>query len=224
MSQAVLPQIKKLIERFQELEGEAKGTDWSYIDIGTASEFVMSGIAAIQRATGQDSAYSTELENAAEKLADPWIQARIPYVGGALRAVLHAIESGYLVTVEELIHADVFGDFLEMAHYLLDEGYKDPAAVLIGGVLEGHLRKLCVKSGIATELTEENGKPRPKKAERMNTDLAGKQVYSKLDQKSVTAWLDLRNKAAHGHYAEYSQEQVALMSQGVTDFLTRKRA
>lgn len=224
MSQAVLPQIKKLIERFLELEGEAKGTDWSYIDIGTASEFVTGGIAAIHRATGQDSAYSTELENAVEKLADPWIQARIPYVGGTLRAVLHAIESGYMVTVQELIHADVFGDFLEMAQYLLDEGYKDPAAVLIGGVLEGGLRKLCVKNSIPTEVEDSRGRPRPKKAEAMNTDLTSRGVYSKLDQKTVTAWLDLRNKAAHGDYDKYTAQQVTLMSQGVTDFLTRHPA
>ena len=101
---------------------------------------------------------------------------------------------------------------------------KDPAAVLVGGVLEGHLQKLCVKSGIATQVTDENGKPRPKKAERTNSDLAGREVYSKLDQKSVTAWLDLRNKAAHGHYDEYTRKQVELMSQGVTDFLARHRA
>jgi hypothetical protein len=38
---------------------------------------------------------------------------------GALRA---DYEAGYLSTVEELIHADVFGDFLDMARYLLHEG------------------------------------------------------------------------------------------------------
>ena len=46
-------------------------------------------------------------------------------------------------------------------------------------------------------------------------------VYSKLDQKNVTAWLDLRNKAAHGKYAEYQIEQVALMLDGVRNFVTR---
>lgn len=46
-------------------------------------------------------------------------------------------------------------------------------------------------------------------------------VYSKLDQKAVTAWLNLRNKAAHGRYAEYTEAQVALFLQSVTDFVAR---
>ena len=47
------------------------------------------------------------------------------------------------------------------------------------------------------------------------------EVYLKLDQRAVTTWLDLRNKAAHGKYAEYSLEQVRLMQQGITEFMAR---
>jgi len=54
--------------------------------------------------------------------------------------------------------------------------------------------------------------------------LAKAEVYTKLDQKSVTAWLDLRNKAAHGKYTEYEKEQVVLMMRSVTDFLARMTA
>jgi hypothetical protein len=46
-------------------------------------------------------------------------------------------------------------------------------------------------------------------------------VYSGLDQKSVTRWLDLRNKASHGKHSEYTKEQVALTLQGVQDFAAR---
>ena len=56
----------------------------------------------------------------------------------------------------------------QMAEYLLGEGYKDPAAVLIGGVLEQYLRKQCEKSGI--EVNSDSGKPR--KADTLNSDLA----------------------------------------------------
>jgi len=103
-----------------------------------------------------------------------------------------------------------------MSEYLLSEGYKDPAAVIIGSVLEEHLRKLCDKNGIAVELS---GKP--KKADQLNSDLAAKPVYSKLDQKSVTSWLDLRNKAAHGKYTDYTSEQVVLYLQGIQNFMAR---
>ena len=143
----------------------------------------------------------------------------LQFLMGILQALKADYEAGYLQSLEELVHADIFSDFLEMAGYLLSEGYKDPAAVLIGGVLEEHLRKLCDKNGISKDVNN-----RPRKADALNADLAGKNALSKLDQKNVTAWLDLRNKAAHGRYTEYSREQVELFHQSVLDFLTRNPA
>ena len=55
----------------------------------------------------------------------------------------------------------------------------------------------------------------------MNNDLAFADVYSKLDQKNVTAWLDLRNKAAHGKYDEYNADQVRNLLVGVREFAAR---
>jgi hypothetical protein len=135
---------------------------------------------------------------------------------GILKALRADYEADYLSSVEELIHADIFSDFLEMASYLLKEGYKDPAAVMIGGVLEEHIRKLCNKHNI---LTTSSG--RPKKTDTLKDELASAGIISKLDQKNVTAWLDLRNKSAHGKYSEYTQQQVELLHQSVQDFLSR---
>ena len=42
---------------------------------------------------------------------------------------------------EELIHASVFADFLQMADYLVDSGYKDAGAVIAGSTLEGAFTK-----------------------------------------------------------------------------------
>ena len=123
-----------------------------------------------------------------------------------------------LAPIQELIRAEVFDDFLEMAEHLLDQGYKDPAAVVIGSVLEQHLKRLCDRVKIPTDL---NGKP--KKADLLNSELTAKKVYEKLDQKSVTAWLDLRNDAAHGDYDKYAAAQVKLLLLGVRDFLNRTR-
>jgi len=42
-----------------------------------------------------------------------------------------------------------------------------------------------------------------------------------LDQKNVTAGLDLRNKAAHGNYADYNIGQVKILISNIQDFITR---
>ena len=135
---------------------------------------------------------------------------------GALRALRRDYDAGYLSSVQNLVRAEVFADFLGMAEHLLKQGYKDPCAVLVGGVLEDHLRSLCQGRGIPLKMS---GKP--KKADSINNDLASAGVYSKLDQKNVTAWLDLRNKAAHAQYGEYNHDQVQNLLIGVREFAAR---
>jgi hypothetical protein len=139
---------------------------------------------------------------------------------GILKSIKQEIEGGWIFTVKGIISAEIFSDFLEMAKYLLDENYKDPAAVMIGSVLEEHLRNLCNKNNIEVD-TVKDSKSVPKKADLLNSELSAASVYNKLDHKSVTSWLDLRNKAAHGKYDEYTKEQVNIMFSGVTDFIAR---
>jgi hypothetical protein len=217
----VLPQLDELISTFEDLGRRTKHYDFSDIDRDETSSFILAGLDAIHRIAGTNSQYATQLDDLIKKLGPYDYLTPLPHVAGALKALRRAVASGYLVTLQELMHADLFSDFLEMAEHLLKEGYKDPAAVLIGGVLEEHLRKLCAKNGIALEYLDARGVLHPTKAETMNMDLASNNVYSKLDQKSVTAWLDLRNKAAHGQYGDYTSQQVEFLLQQVRDFLVR---
>jgi hypothetical protein len=177
----------------------------------------------IKRVDGVDGQFLIQTQKHVDQL-DKHCDAsgyRVDSVAGGLRSLRKAISGGYLISIQEHLHAEIFKDFLEMAEYLLDDGYKDASAVIIGGVLEEHLRKLCSKNGVALEFVNSKGVTKPKSVEAMNADLAGAGVYSKLDQKSVTAWYELRNKAAHGHYDKYDENQVRLIFQGVKDLIHR---
>jgi hypothetical protein len=97
----------------------------------------------------------------------------------------------------------LFSDFLEMAAYLLkEEQLKQPAAVLAGGVLEEHIRKLSELNGISCSSSEALG-AKAKKLDALNSELAKANVYGKNDQKQITAWCGIRNSAAHAHYDEF---------------------
>ena len=137
-----------------------------------------------------------------------------------LKAAKEEISGGWLFTTKGLASADIFSDFLEMASYLLSEQYKDAAAVIIGSTLESHLRQLCQKYTIPIQ-KDRRGKASPVKTDSLNIDLRKTGVYDLADQKQVTAWLDLRNSAAHGNYLSYSQSQIEIMLQGVQDFILR---
>jgi hypothetical protein len=205
---AIIKQIDDVLAKCQGASGAT--------EISRALGIVCS---AIRRLAPRGSYYTDNVQKYEARAASgvtSMALALVP-IEGMLRALRDDYERGYLQSVTELVHADIFSDFLDMASYLLQEGYKDPAAVVAGSVLESHLRKLCNKHGIAVAKPDSS----PKKADTSNADPAGADIYSKLDQKSVTAWLDLRNKAAHGQFSEYTKEQVTLMLQGVRDFASR---
>ncbi len=68
----------------------------------------------------------------------------------SLKALRRDCQEGFLTNIQGLVRAEVFADFLEMAEYLLGQGDKDAAAVLVGGVLEEALRGACYSRGLPT--------------------------------------------------------------------------
>jgi len=70
------------------------------------------------------------------------------------------------------------------------------------------------------EEPDRKGTLRPKRAETLNQEL-GKTAYNLLQQKKVTAWLDLRNSAAHAKYIDYDTKDVQQFVASLQDFLLR---
>jgi len=215
----ILDEIDYALSTWAPARDRSKYDDLSDLKDGTIAEVVATLSSTIQRLAPPSSAYAQRAQEVVEKYSPNLLHAAHAPLMGILRSLRQAYERGYWNSVQELVHADVFADFLEMAEHLLSQGYKDPSAVLVGGTLEEHLRQLCGKHGIAVKTP--SGEPR--KTSHLNDDLA-KVAYDKLQQKGVTYWLDLRNKAAHGKYSEYDERDVRGMLQGVRDFIDKFRA
>lgn len=125
-----------------------------------------------------------------------------------LRAVFLAaqedFEGGYLSTVRNLVQAEVFSTELEQARELLAAGYRGPAAVICGVVLETNLRSLCEARSLGVG-----------KLDKMNADLAKAGQYNSLVQKRITALAAIRNSAAHGKLADINDGDVQSMIEEV---------
>jgi hypothetical protein len=212
-AEAALKHVRNLLDEFDQF-----GWDYGPCPSFQLSRIITKQLVVIERLTSYGSVYRKNANSALSRwgASNKFTASRLI---GIIEAIVEDYEAGVLKTMEELIHADVFHDFLEMANYLLGEGYKDAAAVITGSVLEEHLRQLCIKSGNVSA-----GNNHPKKADTMNSDLRALEVYGKLDQKNVTAWLDLRNQAAHGRYEKYTPRQVAVMLEGIRNFVSRNPA
>lgn len=123
-------------------------------------------------------------------------------------AAMDDYKNGYLISIKNLIQADVFDSELEQAQELLSSGYKLAAAVIAGVVLETTLRDLCYQNSLSIG-----------KLDKMNSDLAKAGIYNKLQQKRITALADIRNSAAHGKPEEFSDNDVTIMIRDIEQFL-----
>ena len=214
-------QLNKIIEEYQSLKSRSQYDDLSDLPDNEIIRLTTRSRAAIERISGKNSAYYRQSEEIIANGGYPgYVCTQIIGVVDSLKV---DVESDFLKSYEELIHGELFSDFIDMARHLSSEGYKDPAAVIAGSTLESHLKNLCIKFSIETTF-EKDGKNISKKADQLNSELVKESAYSKLDQKNITAWLDLRNKAAHGHYSEYTKEQVDLLIESISDFIARHPA
>jgi len=211
--QQVLAQIDQSISEYQQLRARSKWDDCSDQTEAEAMRVCSRMASTLARLSPPGSYHQRNLEKITS--ADSSYFKLGPLVG-ALAALRKEYELGHFQSFAELVHADTAVSFIDMAEELHRQGYKDAAAVITGSLLEQHLRDLCAKNQISVEV---NG--RHKKADALNAELAGQAVYSKLEQKNVTAWLGLRNEAAHGNYATYTAAEVQLLIQNIQAFMSR---
>jgi len=212
---ALVAEAKELHEVAVQLDTHMGAIINAHLDESIFIAFKTSVLSFLSNTIGQENEYYAAIAGRTKRLGT----AETTLLLQLLQKIRRDIEDGWLDNLRGIVSAEIFSDFLAMAGHLFEEGYKDPAAVLIGSVLENNLKVLSGKHNLPTTQPDvKTGEPKPIKADGLNASLAKAQIYNTLMQKSVTAWLDLRNRAAHGHYQEYDAAQVQLMLEGVTDF------
>jgi len=214
----VLVELDCILKDYQDTSGQP-GFGFAPETLAECNRIITLLAAAINRHAPSRSEYVRQLEMS--MTYDKRFDAMASRLAGILQALRADYASDRIRTFQELVHTDLFADLLEAADYLLGETYKDPAAVMAGGVLEQHLRELCRKHSIDTTFTTPGGGTKPKMIDTMNADLAKASAYGKIDQKQVTAWAGIRNAAAHGHYDEYDDNQVRQMIAGIRGFISK---
>ncbi len=162
----------------------------------------------IVAACGKDSEHLKDFKSAEEPQSYQSSLERAELLSAVFQAAKEDYAGGYLNSVRNLVQAEVFSTELEQASELLASGYRLPAAVVAGVVLETKLRQLCSDSGISAG-----------KLDRMNADLAKSALYNSIVQKRITAVAGVRNSAAHGRPDEFSDADVKDMIDFIERFL-----
>src|SRR5262245_22292526 len=104
--------------------------DNGYLGEYDAQRIATRARAAIGRYAPPRSSYEGDAAEIGRELGNEEWRAKL------LTAIVHALRDDYalggLTAVQELVHADLFDDFLDMAAELLSKGFVGPAAALAG--------------------------------------------------------------------------------------------
>ncbi|MDP9354962.1 MAG: DUF4145 domain-containing protein [Chloroflexota bacterium] len=131
---------------------------------------------------------------------------------GILQGLSQDVEQGLLTSMQNLVAAEVFSDFLEMAEHLVQANHFHAAASLIGAVLEDSLRRLA-------DLYPEAGIKPKDGIDAMNKALVKAGAYNAVMAKRVDVWREVRNAADHGRFEDVEPNDVKDLLEGVTQFV-----
>ena len=109
-----------------------------WVDSDLFFEWRAQSLNLLRQLVSTEHTYPSSFEHGTEKSGVP---SSVKHGLGVLRAATEDLASGHLFDARELIAAEVFADFLEMATHLVAQAYKDAAASLTGAVLEDGLRR-----------------------------------------------------------------------------------
>jgi hypothetical protein len=203
----ILAELDSLIVEGKQLcatyKATGQGTYESSASEAALKAFVTSALATIARVGGVSSEYYRHLPTGGLKgllHVAMSVPASITASLGALVSLRSAVDAGLLISLEDRLRASIHDDFLEQGRALLDAGYHVAAMVLIGGVLENHLRKLCNNRSLTW-----SGKG---SMSAYNDPLQASGVYDKPTWRRIQSIGDVRNDAAHGNGAKVKNEDV----------------
>jgi len=114
---------------------------------------------------------------------------------GVFASAHDQLREGRVEGLIDSVRADAESEVLEQAQALLEAELFAAAAVLAGGALEVHVRRLCEKSNLS--LAPGHGTIDKYNSAIAQARNAGVVIYEKPEQSMVTAWAQLRNEAAH---------------------------
>lgn len=194
-----------LAQREFAFEGDLGGKYYT-VDIPASHAWATSALGLVQRVFGIESVHAVHLQERYRAFRK--YDSELAQAAAIFGAAKEDYEGGYLFTIRGLVRAEANQDILVQAAALLDAGHKDPACVVAGVALEQSIKELAARFGVEMA-----------KADRLNAELCKKGAYNIAKQKQLTAWLDLRNRAAHGEWNSYSAPDVKDLISGVERFV-----
>jgi hypothetical protein len=211
MTNILSRRFKELVEQASQVEAtDGVGTSKGHVNSDQLLNWKVKVKSLVSNTCGIDSQHFMHLTQAENSATYTSGVQNLRAMKAVLLACQEDYDGGYLSPIRNLVQAEVFDSELEQASELLRSGWKVPAAVVAGIVLETSLRELCTRHSLP------HGK-----LDRMNADLVKQGLYNANMGKRITALAGIRNSAAHGKPNEFTDADVKAMIEDIERFLAQ---
>lgn len=120
-------------------------------------------------------------------------------INATLNTLKSDIEFDFLASLKSQVAGEIYGDFTSLAKKLIDEGHKEPAAVLACGALEDSMKKFAIKHGLNVYDQELSG---------VVNALKGAGLLMGTQAGVVQSYVKLRNKTFHAQFDKVEMPEV----------------
>ena len=209
--------IKKIAEMGEEvLATETKGfQQQTFVNEQQFHDFRISGLSFLSRVFGNTSQHYQSFKT---EVTSPGT-SRTKRGLGILIAAGKDLEGDWIQTTRGAITAEILTDFMVMAKSHIDTGNMVGATVLIGAVIEKHLRNLCLANNI--DITNKQSKTTAlKKPLQLTGEAYKKKLYDRPQHKKIITWFELCDSAAQTPPVEILPRQVETMHVDVAKFMS----
>jgi hypothetical protein len=198
--------VQKFARLLDKIKSAPRAAQNNLESVLTYFEVRASALNLLARTAGEESIYYRELhEMRSNDRIFPDVLTAI------LRAAMTDFREGFMADTKLLVSAEVFADFLVQAEVLLENDYKDAAAVLIRAVLEDGLRRVCLSKGIS--IKDRDG------VNQLAEAMTKQNALTAVQFKEIEAKKEIGNKAAHAKFGEYTKADVAAFHEFVQRLL-----
>jgi hypothetical protein len=186
----LLNDSKRILGSFQQTGARGEYDPRSSLPEPELWKFYSGCIAAVDRYAGRDSSYGHLLPTPSSPHLKVYGEI-LEQLVGIVMAVREAVDRDLLGEIERTVRSNTYEDFLTQAEELLNAKppYHVAAMVLVGGVLEDHLLKMC---------TTRNLPWKGRDGMSAYNDSLKEVAYPQMTWRRIQAVADQRNAAAHG--------------------------
>jgi hypothetical protein len=139
------------------------------------------------------------------------VSSVVQQVHGVLLAAKADWESGLLRSIEFVLAAATFDDFLDHAEFYHKGGKKVECSVLASAVLEDVVKKIAKKNGIDAA---------GQSLEQIVDFLTGAQALSPVKAKRIKSWAAVRNSALHAEWDKFDIKDAGMMIAGIRELVS----